>query len=165
MQSAFPHLWWVVDGVLAGMPMPYLALDRRMNHGGALDAHEDELLALNEAGIKAVVCLLNLPSDAGVFESAGFEFQCAPIENGCPPTREQVRQITAFIAGCRARKLPVAVFCEAGLGRTGTVLAAYLIENGMSTCDAIRLVRSKEPCAIETPAQIRFLEELAGDQP
>jgi len=165
MRSAFPYLWWAVDGVLAGMPMPYIALDRRMNHDGALNAYEDELLSLDQAGIKAFVCLLNLPADASVFESAGFEFQCAPVENGCPPSREQVKQITAFIDGCRVRALPVAVFCEAGLGRTGTVIASYFIQKGMSAGDAISLVRSKEPCAIETSAQIKFLEDLARRQP
>jgi len=164
MQSAFPHLWWVVDGVLAGMPMPYIALDRRMNHGGALNTYEDELLSLEQAGIRAFVCLLNLPSDAGVFESAGFEFLCTPIESGCPPSQEQVSRVTTFIDGCCTRKLPVAVFCEAGLGRTGTAIASYLIRKGMTASNAIGLVRSKEPSAIETPAQIKFLEELGWNR-
>ncbi|HEX5221102.1 MAG TPA: dual specificity protein phosphatase family protein [Verrucomicrobiae bacterium] len=164
MQSAFPHLWWAIDGVLAGTPMPYVALDRRMNQGGLLGDYEDELPLLNQAGIKAFVCLLNLPGDAIVFESAGFEFLCTPVANGCPPSKEQVKQIVAFIDECRARKWPVAVFCEAGLGRTGTVIAAYLINSGMSACDAIRYVRSKEPSAVETSMQIEFLEELKGPQ-
>ena len=165
MQSAFQHLWWTIDGVLAGMPMPYIALERRMNLGGALDAYEDELLPLEQAGIRAFVCLLNLPGDARVFESAGFHFGCWPLANGEAPSREQAFAIVAFIDDCRARKQPVAVFCEAGLGRTGTVIAAYLIQKGKSAREAISLVRSKEPSAVETVAQIKFLEEFECDHP
>jgi atypical dual specificity phosphatase len=63
------------------------------------------------------------------------------------------------------RQQPVAVFCEAGLGRTGTVIAAYLIQKGQSAREAISLVRAKEPSAVETAAQIKFLEEFERDQP
>src|SRR5258708_18004819 len=32
-------LWWVLPGVLAGMPMPFVHLNRRMSHGGPLAAY------------------------------------------------------------------------------------------------------------------------------
>jgi len=104
MEPAFQHLYWVIDDVLAGMPMPYIALDRRMNLGGALDAYEDELRPLERAGIKALVCLLNLPGDAPVFESAGFGFRCCPISNGQPPSRAQIAAIVPVIDDYRARQ-------------------------------------------------------------
>jgi hypothetical protein len=63
-------LWWVIPGALAGMPMPFVYPERRMNSGGALNAYDDELSVLYEAGIRAVVSLLNIPSDATVYESA-----------------------------------------------------------------------------------------------
>jgi atypical dual specificity phosphatase len=158
-------IWWVVDGVLAGMPMPYVATERRMNLGGDLNAYQDELPVLHRAGIRAVVCLLNLPSDAAVFASAGFKFLCAPVEYGLAPSIEQAKAIIAFIDACGEEKLPVAVHCEGGLGRTGTAIAAYFIHKGMSARDAIRLVRSKEPSAIETIHQINFLEDFEAHHP
>jgi hypothetical protein len=36
-------LWWVIPGVLAGMPMPFIHPERRLNSGGPLNAYEDEL--------------------------------------------------------------------------------------------------------------------------
>lgn len=152
-------------GVLAGMPMPYVATDRRMSLGGNLDAYDDELPVLHRAGIRAIVCLLNLPSDTPVFESAGFKFLCAPVEYGLAPSFEQAKAIIEFIDVCRADKLPVAVHCEGGLGRTGCAIAAYHICKGMTARDAIRLVRSKEPSAIETVHQIKFLEEFEAHHP
>jgi atypical dual specificity phosphatase len=156
----FEHLWWVIDGVLAGMPMPYVALERRMNEGGALEAYDDGLSSLAQAGVKAFVCLLNIPGDIQVFESAGFKFRFWPVADGQPPSSEQMAEIESYIKQCRAIGDPVAVFCEAGLGRTGTVLAGYLIYQGFNAEEAIRLVREKEPSAVETIAQIQFLELL-----
>ena len=49
----FNLLWWVIPGALAGMPMPYIHPDRRMNGGGALEAHVDDLPELYLAGIRA----------------------------------------------------------------------------------------------------------------
>lgn len=158
-------LWWAIDGVLAGMPMPYVSPERRMNLGGKLNAYVDELPLLHRAGIRAVVCLLNASSDEAVYVSAGFKFQCCPVGLGLAPTLEQAKAIVEFIDLCRQRRLPVAVHCEGGLGRTGTAIAAYLIAKGMSAREAIALVRMKEPSAIETAQQIKFLEEFERDHP
>ncbi len=161
MQSEYNELWWAIEGTLAGMAMPFIAFDRRYNHGGALTAYNDDLPLLYGAGIRAVVSLLNIPTDKPVFETAGFDFGCFPIMDGAPPTTEDAIQIAQFIDQCRATARPVAVFCEAGLGRTGTVIAIYLIQSGMTATEAIRHVRSREPAAIETMPQLKFLEEFA----
>src|SRR5688572_25302736 len=57
------QLWWVIPKLLAGMPMPHVHLDRRLNKGGPLVAHPDDLPILHAEGIRAVVCLLNIPTD------------------------------------------------------------------------------------------------------
>jgi hypothetical protein len=120
------------------MPMPFINPERRLNSGGALNAYEDELPALYSAGIRAVVGLLNIPSDAAVFESAGFAFVYLPVPDGGPPTLEQATEFVRFVNEQRTAQRPVAVHCEAGLGRTGTMLAVYLIAQGDSAEAAIR---------------------------
>jgi len=155
-------LWWIIPGVLAGMPMPFIHPDRRLAGGGALTAFEDELADLHSAGVRAVVSLLNIPSDASVYESGGFSFLCLPVADGGAPTLEQAEEFVRFVAGQRAAQRPVAVHCEAGLGRTGTMLATYLIAQGDSAAAAINRVRAAESLAGETPQQIRFLESYAG---
>src|SRR4051812_24207801 len=120
-------LWWVIPSVLAGMPMPFIHPGRRMAGGGALSTFDDELPALHTAGVRSVVSLLNIPSDASVYDSAGFSFLCLPIPDGGAPTFEQAEQFVRFVESQRSVQQPVTVHCEAGLGRTGTLLATYLV--------------------------------------
>src|SRR5206468_7796668 len=96
-----------------------------------------------------------------VYESAGFAFKCLPVADGGAPTMEQAQLFVGFVGQQRAERCPVAVHCEAGFGRTGTMLAAYLISDGESVESAISRVRAAEKAAIETQHQIHFLEQFA----
>jgi atypical dual specificity phosphatase len=154
-------LWWIIPGVLAGMSMPFVHQGRRLARGGALAAFEDELPTLHSVGVRAVVSLLNIPGDAAVYESAGFAFLCLPVPDGGGPTMEQADRFVRFVNEHRTAQRPVAVHCLAGLGRTGTLLAAFLISQGESAEAAIRRVRIVERDAVETPQQIQFLQQFA----
>jgi atypical dual specificity phosphatase len=156
----YNDIWWAINHVLGGMGIPYIDQMRRYHHGGALDAYHDELPAIHRTGVRAVVCLLNIKSDAPVFQSAGFEFLCLPVEDGQPPTLEQAREFISYVDACRARNLPVAVFCEAGAGRTGCMICCYLIHSGQTAAEAIARARALEPSAVERVLQIKFLEEF-----
>lgn len=152
-------IWWVEEGRLAGMPMPWLDPMRRENLGGPIDAFEDEMQSLWDAGIRSVVSLLNLPSDKNVYESAGFRFLCVPIPNGgAPSCRTEIHLLHDFFLESPAA---LAVHCEAGLGRTGTVVAMLLLAQGAEISSAVSRVRAAQPSAIETAAQLKFLEDCA----
>ena len=76
---------------------------------------------------------------------------------------EQAREFVDFVDGELSNNRPVAVHCEAGLGRTGTMLAVYLISKGENSGSAIKRVREAENSAIETIKQILFLQQFAAE--
>ena len=52
----------------------------------------------------------------------------------------------------------VLVHCRGGLGRAGTVTARILIEQGEAPHDAVHEVRTSRPGAIETDAQLEYVD-------
>ena len=153
-------LWWALPGVLAGMSIPFLHPERPHTAEAALDAFEDELPAPRQAGIRAVVCLLNMPGVASTYTAAGFAFHLLPLADGAAPSPEQFQLFLNFVAFQRTLGHPVAVHCEAGIGRTGTLLAGYLIVSGFALEAAIARVRSVRPGAVETKRPLDFLYNL-----
>ena len=132
-----------------------------MNGSGGLNDFDDELPDLARTGIGAVVSLLNIPSDAKIYTQAGFDFICLPVADGQSPSLQQTTEFITFVDESRRKGKGVAVHCEAGCGRTGTMLCAYLIAKGETAQGAIDRVRLAEPSAVETSAQIRFLENFS----
>ncbi len=168
MNMFFNHhrtkLWWAIDGVLAGMRVPNISPERRQSLGGTSGTYDDDLSLIHQAGIRAVVSLLNHPGDLPLFQAAGFEFKCLPIQDGHPPSLSQAGEFIEYVDSCRSRNLPVAVFCIGGIGRTGTMIASYLIHTGMSASEAVAHARTKEPSAVETPLQMAFLRDFESLQ-
>jgi len=54
------------------------------------------------------------------------------------------------------------VSCYAGIGRTGTVLACYLVHRGEEPAEAIIRVRRLRPGSIETPEQETAVRQYAA---
>ena len=76
-----------------------------------------------------------------------------PVPDMDIPTVEQVDEVMSVIDKAKASNMGVAVHCLAGKGRTGTILAAYFVRQGLSADEAIRKVRDLRPGSIEVPEQ------------
>ena len=78
-----------------------------------------------------------------------------------PPSPEQLECGVAAIEQAVASERKVAVHCGGGLGRTGTLLACYLVKGGLNPSEAIARVRAVRPGSVETPAQEAAVEDYS----
>ncbi len=76
--------------------------------------------------------------------------------------RELLERGVAVIADALAAGRRVAVHCAGGRGRTGTLLACYLVHQGLDPAAAIARVREVRPGAVETRAQVAAVEAYAA---
>lgn len=135
---------WVRPGRLAGMGLPGPAA------WPLLRAH----------GIGAVVSLTEAPPP-GAPEAAGIDLLHVPIPDFGTPTEEDLLRVTGWVTERLGRDVPVAVHCFAGIGRTGTVLAAVLVVEGLDAESAIAEVRRARPGSLETSGQVGAVHRLA----
>ena len=126
--------------------------------GCARPETEAELKALKAQGIKAIVSLTGTPLNPEVIEQLGFEYLHSHISG--PPTMNQFNEIIRFIEEKNSQSKPVLVHCAEGKGRTGTVLAAYLVYHGLGAEEAIRVVRERRPGSIESLEQEDAVREF-----
>lgn len=141
---------WLKKGRLAGTPRPGVFLDP-----------EYDLRALQRVGVTVLISLTQTPLDPEALVPYGIRNLRAPIRDMEAPSVEQAQMLCAQIDGLLAADEVVAVHCRAGLGRTGTVLAAYLIWEGASALNALESVRRVEPRWVQSQTQVEFLEEFA----
>jgi atypical dual specificity phosphatase len=158
---ALHRFYWLVDGMLAGCSRPGGTARSRESAvpSEAASAQLDEDLTwLHERGIGAVLTLTETPLDPDVLARHGLPTLHLPVDDLTAPTPGQLDRALRFIDEQRLQGRAVAVHCLMGQGRTGTVLAAYLIRSGATPEGALRELRILCPGAVENPEQERALQ-------
>lgn len=150
--------YWLIPRVLAGSGRPG---GRPGNHNEPAELKLD-LDWLRDQEIRAILSLTEESPDPRAILQRGFVHLHLPVVDMMPPTPDQLVAALTFIDQQAVSGRPVLVHCLAGQGRTGTVLAAYLIRSGLSAERAIRELRVVCPHAVENELQEAALVEFAG---
>ena len=126
----------------------------------------DDLRWLRRNGIDVLVSLTESPLPRHWVNDAGLFAVAVPVPDMESPTDRQLDHVLATIRKANASGMGVAVHCAAGLGRTGTVLAAYFVAAGLPAREALMRVRDLRPGSVETADQEwaveRYARRLAG---
>lgn len=140
---------WLVPGKLAGCPMP-----------GVVYAIDHDLALLRGMGITVLVNLTEREMDAEQLAPHGLRsYHLGIPDRGAPPLL-WAKLLLAKIEVMLREGEVVAVHCLAGLGRTGMVLAAWLIREGLTAEEALRRLRTIEPGFVQSQEQEALLHAL-----
>ena len=134
----YMNFGWVLEDELAGSQGPASLQDLSYLHG---------------QGVRAVIRMEELTIAADCEERFGLVDMFEPVPDLTPPKLDQIQRMIEFIAQQTSDKNPVVVSCYAGIGRTGTVLACYLVHRGEEPAEAITRLRQLRPGSIQTPEQ------------
>jgi len=141
---------WLKRGQLAGTPVP-----------GVFHDMDYDLAALKRVGVTRLITLTEQRLDDSRLAHHGIRSSWHPVVDMAAPSLMEAVAICRVIDQLIDDGEVVAVHCYAGLGRTGTVLAAYLIWQGSKALDALEAVRRVEPRWVQSEVQVGFLEKFA----
>jgi atypical dual specificity phosphatase len=133
---------YLIPGVLAGSSIP---------------RGRQDLERLVDEGIDVLVTAMEESLNEDIVKDVGLEYHYYPVPPYGTPTLQQINDFIDLVNTNRSKNRPVAIHCFMGWGRTGTLLAAYLISEGMSAIEAINEVRETRPSSIETRGQEQVL--------
>jgi len=130
---------WVIDGRLAASGFP---------------SSKGQLRWIEEQGVNSVLTLTESPLPKEWFEGSRLSAKHVRMVDHAPPPQDALRESSAFIASQLAEGRSVLVHCLAGVGRTGSVIAAYLIEyEGKTAEGAMDYLRELRPGSVEGPQE------------
>jgi atypical dual specificity phosphatase len=130
---------WISEGQLAGSGLPVTELEFKW---------------LVDRGIKSIVTVREVPLPNRWFDGRDVDYLHLMVEDYGAPSMEGMDEAVDYIDKKIRSGKPVLVHCAAGKGRTGAILAAYMIKkDNLPAEQAIQKIRLMRPGSVQSLTQ------------
>ena len=141
-----------LHGMITGKPDNFSWIIEEKLAGSAIPTSKDEIDWIKQEGVRSIVTIREEPLKEESIKDVNY-LHVHSNDMGIPEFSDLVNSVD-FIHQRITNDEPVMVHCLAGLGRTGTILACYLIKyQQMSADDAIQKVRNERHGSIQSFSQ------------
>jgi cell division cycle 14 len=163
--SAYEHysklengdLNWIIPNKIIAFSGP-VSKRRQLQDGLQTMLPEEYASLFRRLGVSCIVRFNKRCYDKSVFSSLGIRHVELYFEDGANPTDSILFK---FLQICESVAGPVAVHCKAGLGRTGTNIAAFMMKRwGYTARTSIAWCRMCRPGSVVGPQQHYLLVSI-----
>ena len=141
-----------LHGMITGKPDNFSWIIEEKLAGSAIPTSKEEIDWIKQEGVKSIVTIREEPLEDEWIKEVNY-LHVHSNDMGIPEFSDLVNSVD-FIHQRITNDEPVMVHCLAGLGRTGTILACYLIKyKDMTANDAIEKVRQERHGSIQSFSQ------------
>ena len=141
-----------LHGMITGKPDNFSWIIEEKLAGSAIPTSKEEIDWIKQEGVRSIVTIREEPLEDEWIKDVNY-LHVHSNDMGIPEFSDLVNSVD-FIHQRITNDEPVMVHCLAGLGRTGTILACYLIKyEDMAADDAIEKVRQERHGSIQSFSQ------------
>ena len=148
-----------LHGMITGKPDNFSWIIEKKLAGSAIPTSKEEIDWVKQEGVKSIVTIREEPLENEWLKDVNY-LHVHSNDMGIPEFSDLANSVD-FIHQRITQNEPVMVHCLAGLGRTGTILACYLIKyENMSADGAIEKVRQERHGSIQSFSQEEIIFRL-----
>jgi len=150
--TIYGDVWRKVHGTVTGRPDNFSWLIENKLAGSAIPTSIDEVKWVIDQGVKSIVTIREETLDESWVKDVNY-LHILSNDMSVPEFDDLIYAVD-FIHRRITNNEPVLVHCLAGMGRTGVILACYLIKyQKMSASEATEKIREERPGSIQSYPQ------------
>jgi atypical dual specificity phosphatase len=144
---------------VSDQPAGFVWIEKDRLAGSGYPASRNQLEWLRGQGIKSILTLTETSIPSRWLDGLAFDVRHIPMKDHQAPDAASLEEATTFVQDSVKNGKTTLVHCLAGEGRTGCVLAAYMIkERGVDADEAIRALRQIKPSFVERQQEKAVLD-------